>query len=293
MGQIFHSTVYDIKNRTCSSYDADKFHSNCYSYSGDVAVVHYLLMRSAKNVMWYGIYSVLENTIEKFTTEAQLLGMSVNSGWDDLQRNNSEYESKSYAEKIKFIGENHNKWKHEDCWDEAVAYFDLKHTKEVRYNGFLINHTKKEAIDLKDYKEKSISMTSYGEIFLIDPIPPLTETGGGTEMALFDGCSAETTEHLVGHWCGDCLQIVEKLPEDYTVINCCFAEIWYRSRYCFHVFGTDKENFILKNDKGERHTITRYNPFSKKRAPICYVQVEKDDDGITFKPVSVEKVKTA
>jgi hypothetical protein len=51
MGQIFHSCVYDVESMTCSVEEADKFHANCYSYSGSVAVAHYLLRQKPYRVM--------------------------------------------------------------------------------------------------------------------------------------------------------------------------------------------------------------------------------------------------
>ena len=122
------------------------------------------------------------------------------------------------------------------------------------------------------------------EEFVIDPIPPLTETGGGTLNALFEGCSAEVTEQLTGSWCGDLLQIVDNCPEDYKKIPCCFAPIKGRCRYCKKVFGLDNESFILKNKKGERLEMVTLSLFLK-RSDAAYMQYENTEDGVYFKPV--------
>jgi hypothetical protein len=53
-----------------------------------------------------------------------------------------------------------------------------------------VNHTKKQALDLGDYHKKSLSMTRNGDLYAIDPISALTETGGGLEMALFEGMTS-------------------------------------------------------------------------------------------------------
>jgi hypothetical protein len=66
--------------------------------------------------------------------------------------------------------------------------------------------------------------TQKGDEYAIDLIPVLTETGGGAIMAFLDGIAEETTEQLAGGWCGDLLQIVDRLPDDYSLINCCFAD---------------------------------------------------------------------
>jgi hypothetical protein len=63
MGQIFDACVYDTEDRICSVLDADKFHANCYSYSGAVAVAHYLLRQKAYHVMWCGGYK--EKTLSR------------------------------------------------------------------------------------------------------------------------------------------------------------------------------------------------------------------------------------
>ena len=51
-------------------------------------------------------------------------------------------------------------------------------------------------------------MSKSGDV-AIDLLPVLTETGGGAQMAFFDGISVETTEKLAGKWCGDLLQYVK------------------------------------------------------------------------------------
>lgn len=287
MGQIFYSTVYDVKTRECISYEADKFHANCFSFSGAVKSAHYLLKDFAKRVMWYGIYSFDKDFSKRFVTEEKLLGVSIREGWDIIKSRFGDYENEPFADKLRFIGENHETWNHrDDVWDKALDYYK-SNNRSVRYSGYLLNHSKKEAVDLRKYFEKSVSFTNTGDMYLIDPIPPLTETGGGTEMALFDGCAVENTEHLIGTWCGDLLQIDKQLPEGYTVIDCCFAEVWGKAQYCRETFGLDKENFILKNKEGDRYEATKYNPFTRemKRCEPFNIQEIEKEDGIYFKSV--------
>ena len=152
------------------------------------------------------------------------------------------------------------------------------------YSGYLLNHTQKLAIDLNDYHEKSKCITQKGDIYAIDPIPVLTETGDGSLNALWDGISADTTENLIGKWCGDLLQIVDKLPLDYNVINCCFAEVLSKMRYCYYTFGVDKENFLLMDTDGNRFKGAKLNIFLR-RGPLCYIEVKKTEDRIAFHPV--------
>ena len=100
-------------------------------------------------------------------------------------------------------------------------------------------------------------------------------------MALFDGASAESTEKFIGTWCGDLLQIVDELPEKYEVINCCFAEIWHKTRLYYYAFGTDKDGYVLKNNAGERFLCVSYN-IHQKRGPVMYVKVEEQEEGIEY-----------
>lgn len=277
MGQIFNATVYNTKSRECFVEDADKFHANCYSFSTVVCVTHYLLRQAPYNVMWYGHYTVLNNAIEKFlSSDDTLLGISISEDLGTFQRHNEELAEKPYIDRIKFIDEAHNSWKHMNVEKAAIDYFDFKKTLSVKYDGYLINHTKKLAINLKDYYEKSISFTGRKEEYAIDLIPPLTETGDGTLMALFDGCSAEVSEQLIGTWCGDLLQIVDELPEGYNEILCCFAQVWERAECCMDKFGLDDESFILKNDKKERFEATALS-FRLKRGKIYNVQLITQD----------------
>jgi len=133
---------------------------------------------------------------------------------------------------------------------------------------------KKLAVNLTDYYEQSKSFNRSKEEIIIDVVPVLTETGGGTLMALFDGASNESTEKLIGTWCGDLLQIADELPKKYKVINCCFAEIWHKARLYYHTFGTDKKGYILKNSKGKKYECVSYD-FNKTRGSAMYVKVEK------------------
>ena len=192
---------------------------------------------------------------------------------------------KDYEDKIKFVEENNKLWNRIDVWGEAEEYFDWDTTHCVKYSGYLLNHTKKMAIDLADYYRKSKYATKYGWDTLIDALPVLTETGGGTPMAFFDGISVETTEELAGTWCGDLLQIVDDLPKDYQIINCCFAEIWSKVRDCYHKFGINKDNLILQDDNGKLLEVVSLNVYFK-RGQSRYVKAEADDNGVKYSTFS-------
>ena len=277
MGQIFHACAYDIDTKSCCVLDADKFHANCYSYCGTVFSMHYLLRQKPYRIMWGGAYVFIHDNLEKFSKTEDLLGISTY--WDTLGfgMDNENFQSKSYYDKIKFVHENSKSWTKIDVWDKVKEYFDWENTHSVKYSGFLLNHTKKQAIDLAAYYMQSKYLTESGIELAIDLVPVLTETGGGTTMALFDGISVDSTEELAGEWCGDILQIVDELPKDYQLINCCFAEIWGRARYCFRTFGTNEEGFVLNDCNGKLFESADLDLY-EKRSQARYVKVEKIDD---------------
>ena len=279
MGQIFYATVYDTKKKECFSEDADKFHANCYSFSYAVRATHDLLRKSAYRVMWYGQYFIMNNFIDDLSEE-ELLGISINCNLEDFKYNYIGNTESLNDDKIKFIDENHKLWKK----------ISVDKPKSINYKGYLVNHSKKEAVDLKEYYDKSIIRNRNGNDYLIDLIPPLTETGQGTEMALFDGGSSDVTEDLIGTWCGDLLQLVDNCPENYKKINCCFAPILERARYCKQNFGLDNENFILKNKKGDRYEGIKFHFTSMKRVNnTCYFKYEENSEKIIYRPIINER----
>jgi hypothetical protein len=210
MGQIFYSCAYDIENMTCCVYDADKFHANCFSFSGSVFSIHYLLRQKPYRVMWGGYDMIGAEQLPRASTTEDLLGLSTYLKFKESDINDPEYIDCS--DKVKFIYDNSKRWKELDVWDDAEKYFDWEITHCVKYENFLVNHTQKLAIDMADYFKKSRVFTQKGDEYAIDLIPVLTETGGGAIMAFLDGIAEETTEQLAGGWCGDLLQIVEPQP---------------------------------------------------------------------------------
>jgi hypothetical protein len=259
--------------------DADKFHANCYSYSGAVASTHYLLRQKPYRVMWGGHYVVAEKNIGKFSRTEDLLGLSTYMDYEYISRSNENLQEKDWFDKAKFIGENNKLWKRINVREKALEYFDWKNRHRVKYNGYLLNHTQKLAVDLSKYLMLSMFRTKEGEIATIDLIPPLTETGGGTGMALFEGISTDSTEELSTTWCGDLLQIVDELPNDYKLIDCCFAEDWDRSTFCCYMFGVDASNFVLNDCHGNRYKGAALN-FSGKRGEAYYIKIEGTGDEI-------------
>lgn len=289
MGQIFYASAYDIETKNCCVIYADKFHANCYSCSKAVCSIHYLLRQKPYHVMWGGDYMLIDDNLECASRTEDLLGISTYVDYEDYGRNNSDLEKKSYYEKVKFIGDNNKLWNRINVNEEAMQYFDYENSHTVKYSGFLVNHTKKLAINLEDYYKQSKSMID-NTIMVIDPVPVLTETGGGIDMAFLDGFAIDSTEYLAEQWCGDLLQIVDDLDSSYELINCCFAEIRSKMNYCYETYGVSKDGYVLKNENGDLYEATRFEMFFRKRIPSTYYfKVELTEKYIKYVPVKVDE----
>lgn len=273
MGQEFYASAYDMEKRTCYEYYCDKFHSDCYSFSGSVVLMHYLLRKAPYRIIYGGDKILNKDIFSRFSTEDELIALSSYLNLKDCylyERYPELIDDENFKRNEKFISDNYEKWNRmnmEKILEEAEKYFNIHYTHSVNYSGYLINHTKKIAIDLHDYYEKSVSSNEKNQKFVIDPIPVLTETGGGIEMALFDGLSPETTDELTSTWLGDLLQIVDILPNDYKLINCCFVDATYRAHYCYHKYGVNKKKLLYKNDKKELFEVVFFNYWRKRNKP--------------------------
>ena len=292
MGQMFHACAYDIETKTCCVMDADKFHARCYAHSETVLSMHYLLRQKPYRVMWcgdYALYGVYGDVLEYFSRTEDLLGVSTFCNYENFEFDDEDLQEKNYYDKVKFIDDNNKLWKNIDVSDEAAEYFSRRDIDSVRYTGYLVNHTQKLAVDLKDYFTQSFYLSRNGKYLLAaDALPVLTETGGGVYMLFYEGLSVDSTEMLSGTWCGDLLQIIETFPKDYKIINCCFAEIWDRVEHCYYVFGIDKDGYVLNDSKGKRFEATRLD-YHGKRGLSSYIKVELIEKKIKFIPVRVKE----
>jgi hypothetical protein len=104
------------------------------------------------------------------------------------------------------------------------------------------------AIDLRDYHERSTSALPGAAC--VDPLPVLTETGGGAAMLFFDGASLDTTYKLFGAWRWDVLQIVAEAPGGYEIVPCCFSPMYSNVVTMVHERnGCDETGLVLGDDK--------------------------------------------
>ena len=120
MRQIFSACIYDIDSMTCCVMNVDKFHADCYYFSGEIAATHYLLRQKPYRVMWCVDYTSLGGGIAKFSRTEDLLGFSACTDYEDLKRNNENLEKKDWFDKAKLIEENPDRWNRINVWDAAV-----------------------------------------------------------------------------------------------------------------------------------------------------------------------------
>jgi hypothetical protein len=234
--------------------------------------------------MWGGHEVTDPDELSRFSRTEDLLGFSTYLEFDESELTDPDSEYNECMDKVRFIYDNSKNWNKLNVWEEAKEYFKWEITHCVKYENFLVNHTQKLAIDMADYFNQSRSFTPKRENYAIDMIPVLTETGGGTIMAFLKGIAEETTEQLAGGWCGDLLQIVNRVPDGYSLINCCFAEVRSKVQYCYVTFGTNKDGFLLKNDNGDLFKAAMLNIF-EKRGPLSRIKVERTTGSVKFIPV--------
>jgi hypothetical protein len=242
--------------------------------------------------MWGGEHVALDDYLDLFEREEDLLGLSTYMDYEYFEDNNSNLQEKPYYNKVKLIEENNKHWKRINVEDEAITYFNYEITHSVDYSGFLINHDQQLAVNLENYYNRSKFYIRNRPILVaVDLIPVLTETGDGSRMAMLEGVSAETTENLFSRWCGDLLQISDNVPDGYEIIPCCFVEIWNRANYCYYNFGKDDKDFVLDSDD-KRYEAVQLKLFDNKRGPLRFVKAKKTDKGLLFETEFVDPTIT-
>lgn len=109
--------------------------------------------------------------------------------------------------------------------DEDVEEVD-KMEDTFNYDGFLINSTKQEYVDIAKYYEESKVAKSNGDTYCVDPLPLLTALPGVNGQGGGDYFS-KTGAEFVGYWSGDIISFERKPPrsnEGYNEIELQFKE---------------------------------------------------------------------
>lgn len=142
------------------------------------------------------------------------------------------YKIKNEACRIAWVGdyagdgENDEKYKN-DLFDWFVKETDVKEyckSRKMKFDidnvhGYLVNVTKKQYVDLKDYFEKSKKIEN-GDVWCVHPLPLLTSIGNGAGGGDYWGVNKE----VVGMWATDEVQFVEELPEGMEKLEVAFWE---------------------------------------------------------------------
>jgi hypothetical protein len=170
--------------------------------------------------MWGGEHVTLDRNITYFKRRSDLEGISTFTRPDVFDSEDVYTQDKIYCDKVAFVKNNYESWRRLDAREDAL--------RTIQYTGFLVNHTKRFAVDLEKYYEDSSfrKMVQGVEIqTTVDAIAVLTDTGGGVGMLSGECDAIDTLEHFAGQWCGDLLQITSEIPVSYAYIRFCFAEV--------------------------------------------------------------------
>lgn len=178
MGQYYNSVLKDEKGEIKSYYNYGlKLMEHSYFFNNYVNSVCKKLVNKPHYVAWVGDYAEEEDYIDRDNAE-MVAELVKNRGKDATQLS-----------------------------DEKAPYGYMGH--------LLINHSKKQFIDMRDYYNNSI--LHYGkkrkDEFVIHPLPLLTAVGNGKGGGDYYGNGAINKED-VGLWAGDLIEIV-KYNDDY------------------------------------------------------------------------------
>ncbi len=83
--------------------------------------------------------------------------------------------------------------------------------------------------------------------------------------------------------------IVDELPQDYELINCCFSEYFSKSKYCYYKFGVNENDYLLKDNERNLFIGVSIGIFGGRGIPCC-VKIEKEENGIRYIPIKAKDV---
>lgn len=280
MGQLFKSVAIDKEEKKVHWNYADKFYGYCYSVSMTVHRIHYLLREKSYHVLWGGDNMFSSNWLKDIEGEESLENLSAYLNFrhktdEDLLEEGGE----KFLKKARKIDAYADQWSNMDDFDKIASdKYDWYLAGSALYKGYLVNHNHKLAINLETYYQSSLC-TQYqdGFMYVVDPIPVLTETGGSVGMVFYDGMTDSTTIELEGTWCGDLLQILDELPDGFSEIKCCFAPVIPRAVYCYNEFGVNENKLVFADEHGALLKFYEYLPIRKHKENsenICIIPTE-------------------
>jgi len=298
MGQMYVAIGYDLNTREAVEMDAGKFCEGCHFNSEAVISMHYLLKKQPYRIMWLGSEALQGYNLNRLKRKEDLLGASVAFYKEYYEAKHADW-GEEYPEISLFISENYATWNRTSIEHQAIKELKDNGKSAVEYTGYLINHTRKEAINLVDYYNCSKGLfwneTTEEFVTVLDPIPILTDMDRGHLLAFFDGIPANVTENLAGRWAGDLLERIEDVPaNEYTIIDCCFVNIYPRAKYCLSKFGIDEEGWLIANEKGELFEGVTLSFLGTRSPKVRFkMEIQEKDSGkrVVYNPVSIDKIK--
>lgn len=147
------------------------------------------------------------------TVMAWLSGAQLRVAWVGDYASDCEYTNKAKRES----------WYKKAGWGkEVVDIHDADYTGESFTEGYLVNYTKHEFVDLRDYCSR-VGEDNYG--WRIHPLPLLTVIGNGLGGGDYCGCN----QHDVGRWAGDLIEYTSVRPNTshYGVVDGKYSALEY------------------------------------------------------------------
>ena len=109
------------------------------------------------------------------------------------------------------------KYLHKLAWGSRVAE-SLPDTSLKLEGKYLVNHSRREYLDLDKYHRKAMQKDGW----CVNPLSLLTACGNGQGGG--DYWEEYPDAYLGGCWCWDILSIEDEPPKDFEEFECCFKE---------------------------------------------------------------------
>lgn len=189
MGQYYYPTIkkeYTLEQFCAHDYgNGLKLMEHCYFNNLFVQAVLTSLIKEQGRLCWLGDYAEeddFRNVESDIVTKTMLFSYNLFSKKED------------------------------DPDDEHLHYTCTRPNKKVD-SMFVVNHSKREYIDLKKYQE----IAPKNRNCIIHPIPLLTAAGNGRGLGDYRG----SNESMIGYWCCDELMVMENADhlKDYKDIT--------------------------------------------------------------------------
>lgn len=99
---------------------------------------------------------------------------------------------------------------YDKAWNVKIEEMPFIKVPEQHKDGFIVNHSKRQCIDLEEYIEKN-TVKDWGALH---PLPLMTAIGNGLGGGDYCGCNS----NLVGSWALDTIEYAHDKPEGFTEV---------------------------------------------------------------------------